>query len=532
MQIFQPRATHASPLPGGSPVWSDTPGVGIVKVLTVLVLVAGLSGVPRIAGAQSTDTTAREAVVPRDTAPAVLTLQQALAIARHNNPAFLQTVAAREGAAATERAAFGQLLPQLSANLYGGYQQGGQVVVSGSFLGASSDYLQSQYGLNLSYTLSANTLLTPAFERANHAAAVADVAGQGETLENLVAQQYVTAVEDQAKAALQDTLVADVLAQLELARARVEAGSATPLDSARAAVTYGQQKVQALQAHNLVAIDKQRLFQQLGVAAPPVVQLADVYPVVAPGFSLDSVLALARRANPQVNALRARTHAADVGVRRAVGQYAPTLQVQTGIGGYTFQYTNDAFLVGSAQAQLAQQVGSCMALDTIGRAAGLPARNCGSTALTPSQVASIRAGNRAFPFTFQNLPRQITAVFSLPIFDGFQREQRLEQAEVTRETARYTERARELQLTADVTSAYLTLTAAVQTVGIQEQNAAAAREALNLAEERYRVGASTFVDVADARAAFERAENDRISAVYDYHKAFAALETTVGKPLR
>ena len=83
-----------------------------------------------------------------------------------------------------------------------------------------------------------------------------------------------------------------------------------------------------------------------------------------------------------------------------------------------------------------------------------------------------------------------------------------------------------------MTSAYLTLTTSVRTVQIQEQNSAAARDALYLAEERYKVGAATFVDVTDARAAYERAENDRIGAVYDYHKAFAALENAVGRPLR
>ena len=467
-----------------------------------------------------------------DSAGPVLTLADALQLARHNNPAFLQTLAARRAANAGLRAAYGQLLPQLSALLYGSYQQAGQTVFSGSFLGASSNYLSSQYGLNLSYTLNAATLFTPGFERATLDAANADVAGQGETLDGNVAQQYVTVLEDQAKAALQDTLVADDQTQLDLARARVAVGSATILDQQRAAVTLGQQQVQALQAHNLVDIDKLRLYQQLGVTQPPAVQFVDAFAVAMPAFTLDSILNLARRVNPQVNALRAREHAADVGVHRAAGLYTPSLQISTGISGYTFQYTNDAFLVASAQAQLMGQYGSCLTLDTIGRAAGLPPRACGPSVLSTAQISAIRAANRQFPFSFQNIPRQITATFTLPIFDGFQREQRLEQAEVDRGTARYIERARELQLTADVTSAYLTLTTAVRTVQIQEQNASAARNALALAEERYRVGAATFVDVTDARAAFERAESDRISAVYDYHKAFAALESTVGRSLR
>jgi outer membrane protein len=258
----------------------------------------------------------------------------------------------------------------------------------------------------------------------------------------------------------------------------------------------------------------------------------DAFPVAMPTFSLDSVLNLARRSNPQMNALRARTHAADVGVHRANGLYTPQLQVFTGIGGQTFQYTDNSFLVGAAQAQVAQQYGQCQTLDSLGQAAHLPPRNCGPSTLTQSQINVIQARNRQFPFGFQNIPRSIQAQLTLPIFDGFQREERVEQAEVDRENARYNERARDLQLTADVTSAYLTLTTSVRTVEIQDENAAAARQALSLAEERYRVGAATFVDVTDARASFERAENDRISAVYDYHKAFAALESAVGRPLR
>ena len=60
----------------------------------------------------------------------------------------------------------------------------------------------------------------------------------------------------------------------------------------------------------------------------------------------------------------------------------------------------------------------------------------------------------------------------------------------------------------------------------------AAREQLQLATERYRVGSGTFFELLDAQVAALRAETDYINAVYDYHKAVAALEAAVGKPLR
>ena len=53
-----------------------------------------------------------------------------------------------------------------------------------------------------------------------------------------------------------------------------------------------------------------------------------------------------------------------------------------------------------------------------------------------------------------------------------------------------------------------------------------------LATERYRVGSGTFFELLDAQVAQLRAEIDYVNAVYDYHKAVAALEAAVGRPLR
>ena len=128
--------------------------------------------------------------------------------------------------------------------------------------------------------------------------------------------------------------------------------------------------------------------------------------------------------------------------------------------------------------------------------------------------------------------RSISASLSLPLFDGFAREQRVQEARAASEDAQFNVRARELALTADVTAAYLTLTTAAQTAELQARNSAKARLELKFTEDRYRSGAVTFVDVTESRAAYERAESDRINAIFDYHKAFAALESAVGRPLR
>ena len=144
----------------------------------------------------------------------------------------------------------------------------------------------------------------------------------------------------------------------------------------------------------------------------------------------------------------------------------------------------------------------------------------------------MRDANDRFPFGFTRNPYNLSMSISLPLFDGLAREQRLQEANAGRTDAQYNVRRQELALTAQVTSALVTLQAARRTVELQERNAATAREALQLAEERYRVGANTFVDLSTARAEYERAETDRIDMIYEFHRAFAALEAAVGRTLR
>ena len=46
------------------------------------------------------------------------------------------------------------------------------------------------------------------------------------------------------------------------------------------------------------------------------------------------------------------------------------------------------------------------------------------------------------------------------------------------------------------------------------------------------MGASTFVEVSQARDVYARAEADRINAIYVFHRGYAALENAGGRRLR
>jgi outer membrane protein len=480
-------------------------------------------------------TEASAQVASRDSAvPTTLTIDQAIELARRNNPELQQTLNNRIGARAAVRSAYGALLPSADASLSAQRQQGGQQIFSGTSLGASSDVNQSNYQIGLNYRINSATLITPSLQRANRDAVEADITGATSNLRSNVSQQYLSTLQAEATADLQDSLVVASQAELILAQAREIVGSGTQLDVSRAEVALGLQKVQALKARNQVEIEKLRLFQLMGTPQPANVKLVSKFPVTPIQLNLDELIASARNQNPLVVALRSREHVADLNVRREKGEYSPTLSLSTGIGGYTYGYTNSSFPVAQAQAQFDASRASCIRTEEVRAALNLSNQlaQCNSMAFTEAEAAAIRSGNSKFPFNFTRSPRSFSATLSLPLFDGFAREQRLQEAMANRSDARYSVRARELALTADVTAAYLTVTTAEKTVVLQEQNAAKAKQELKLVQDRYKIGATTFVDLTQARATYERAESERINSVYDYHKAFAALESAVGHPLR
>jgi outer membrane protein len=463
----------------------------------------------------------------------LLTLDEAIGLARRNNPAYLQQTTARRTADASVRSARGALLPSADASFGTRYQQGGQQVFNGLSFSNSSDAIQSSYGLNLNYRINSASFVNPKAAVANRDAVDADITGAGESLRAAVTQQYLSVLQAQARAALQDTLVNTAKSQLDLAQAKLDVGSGTSLDIRRAEVALGQAKVQQLTAKNNVEVEKLRLYQQLGIAQPANVSLTTDFPVNPPAFSLDSLLDLARRQNPAVLALRSRERAAALNVKVAQASYTPTLNLSTGWGGNSYQYTDAEYLVNQARGSALGQMAACFSQDSLRTRVGLPSTDCNTRyAFTDAEAQAIRDRNSQFPFKFQRSPLALSASLTIPVFDNFNREERVQRASVDRETATYNTKAKELQMTADVTQAYLTLKTAAQTVALQEQNATKAKEELSYAEERYKVGASTFLDVITSRGTYEQALIDRVNAVYDYHKAFAALENAVGRPLR
>jgi outer membrane protein len=73
-----------------------------------------------------------------------------------------------------------------------------------------------------------------------------------------------------------------------------------------------------------------------------------------------------------------------------------------------------------------------------------------------------------------------------------------------------------------------------RTVELEQKNVATATDALNLAQERYRLGAAqgSIIELTQAQDVKARADQSYLSALYTFHRTLAALEAAAGFTLR
>lgn len=492
-------------------------------------------GLPAAVAAQ--DTTAQR------TPAASLSLAEALSTARANSPVYRQTLNDAGPARWGVRNAYGALLPQADASLGFGYTGSGRSSFGGTTFSQTSPSYNSSYGIGLQMQISGRTLSGPGQMKALAKATDADISAAGTDLKQSITTQYLQSLQANAQVGVARQQVSRNEDFLKLAQARYQVGQATLLDVRQAEVTKGTSEVSLLRALQTENEAKLELLRRMGVVAPVAIdqlRLTDSFPVVAPEFKLEELLAAAAEHNPALKALQARRSAAGASVHAAKSDFLPTLSLSAGWNGFTQQFTNEGLLLGQALSGAQGQYQSCLDNNVIRQSAGLAATpDClgSSGLLSPSELdpalaGGIRSSNNVFPFSFTRQPFSARATLSLPIFTGFSRHLRLAEAQAQRDDAEESVRARGLQVRTDVQGRFLALETAYRTIAVQQTSRDAAREQLRLAQDRYRLGSGTALELSDAQNAIQRAEGDYVNAIYSYHIALADLELAVGQPLR
>ncbi len=471
--------------------------------------------------------------------PSRLTLDEAIRIARLHNPAFQSVRNDSRVADWSVRSAYGDLLPfaNLSSSLSWqgrGEQQFGSLTTSQLGFGDEPSYYFSSYSAGLSYSLGAESLFRPKRERAARNATFALIDQAGVNLERDVTIRYLDVLRQQEGYLLAEQELERARFNLRLAEGQLEVGTATPRDVRQAEVSVGRAEVTLLQAEFAASNARIALLVMLGAQVPQEFTVVSEFEVREPIWAEEELVAMALEGNPGLNAERATETVAASDVRMAQSSYYPSLTVSAGLSGFTREASSVESLISQSRARSIGQQQQCQLLNEVyGRLVDpLPRQDCSGFVFTPEQAEAITAQNNAFPFDFTRQPARASLTVSVPVFQGFSRQLRVETARAAREDARHRLRGAELDLRAQIASSLAAVRTAYETELIEQRNQAVAAEQLRLATEQYRVGSASFLDLVEAETVMAQADRERVGAIYAYHDLLANLEALVGAGLR
>lgn len=118
-------------------------------------------------------------------------------------------------------------------------------------------------------------------------------------------------------------------------------------------------------------------------------------------------------------------------------------------------------------------------------------------------------------FMEDNLNATVGVSFSLPLFDRYLTRNNIAQAQIQQRNEQLTLKQKELQLGLEIAEAIQEYRTTQKRVDVVESKLTSARQSLQSYEERYRVGASTLVELTQSRSQYVTAAFDQIQARYD-----------------
>jgi outer membrane protein len=408
-----------------------------------------------------------------------VTLAEAIRLSERVQPDVVRAAAEVRTAGARRRNAWGAYLPSLSASSSASdfFSEGASRVdpITGELTSGNTT------SRSLSTGLSASLDLFTGFRRgAELRAARAGEDAADASLIDVRFQQALTTTNQflDALAAgqllrVRETSVRRAEQQLKVSVARLRAGSATRSDSLRSLVTLGNARLDLITTGTDLATAEANLARLIGETGR--VRAADdsAFYVFLPTLDTQALRIEAEAKSPRVQSAGASANAARATARASRSAYWPTLALSAN--------TN-------------------------------------------------WNGSRANDYSLLN-QRQLSLSLRWNLFDRFDRELAIAQREADLDVAEATASETQRAVQADLNMRLAELDAARSRIEITQTSVVAAREDLRVQQERYRLGASTIVDVLTSQEALNQAEVDVVNARFDYLRAKAQLEALIGRNL-
>lgn len=408
-----------------------------------------------------------------------VTLDEAIRLAERVQPDVVRASTAVRTAGAQRRNAWGAFLPNLTASSSASdfFSEGESRVdpVTGLVTRGNST------NRSISTSLSASIDLFTGFRRgaelsaarANESAADASLIDARFQQSLGTTNQFLDALAAAQLLRVREASVRRAEEQLKVSVAKLRAGSATRSDSLRSLVTLGNTQLDLITTQTDLATAEANLARLIGESGR--VHAADdsAFYGVVPALDTQAIRLEAESKSPRVQSAVSSATAARADVRASRSGYWPTLALSANTGWN---------------------------------------------------------GNRANDYTLLN-QRQISLALRWSLFDRFDRELTIVQREADLDVAEATAADAKRGVEAELQKWLAQLDAAKARIQITQTSVAAATEDLRVQQERYRVGASTIVDVLTSQEALNQAEVDVVNARFDYLRAKAQLEALIGRKL-
>jgi outer membrane protein TolC len=408
-----------------------------------------------------------------------VTLADAIRLSERVQPLVVRAAGDVETAAAQRRSAWGAFLPSVTASSSASsfFSEGPSRIdpVTGQVLTGNAS------NRSLSTSLSASVDLFTGFRRgaegraarANQTAADASLVDARFQQALTTTNQFLDALAAQQLVRVRESSVRRAEEQLKTSVAKLRAGSATRSDSLRSLVTLGSARLELIRAGTDLATAEAGLARLIGETGRVQAKDDSAFYQITATPDTASLRAEAEAKSPRIQSASAVAEAARADLKASRSGYWPSLSLSA------------------------------------------------NTAWNASRSNDYDLFNQ----------RQLSLGLRWNLFDRFDRELAIAQRSATVQVADATASDEQRAVAAELTAQLAELDAATIQIEITLTSVVAATEDLRVQQERYRLGASTIVDVLTSQEALNQAEVDVVVARFDYLRAKASLEALIGRTL-
>jgi len=426
--------------------------------------------------------------LPRVEGP--LTMEQAVELAREKSLRVKASDADSRTMDSMRREALAPFWPQASANGYFNNQR----MAPNVYTSAGNTMARNYQVFNADQTRDGNlTLMYPIFSGGRDyygykaAAARADAAShtlKGTELDVVMQARldYIAVLRESENARVTGELVRDVEERLRVGREMLDAGRIPRYYVLRDEAELANVVQMDATARSRVELSLVSLKTTMGVDLASPITLVDRLEFAGVTLSIDEGIRQASEAHPDLKAAAKQREAATAELRAAYGNYFPQVSV-----GYMY---DSAWMKNRAW---------------------------------ESQAEGLRSsGNNSEGYS-------VGVVVTLPIFDGFARENAVKTAKAKLDKAVQSEGLVRQQIAKDVNQAVLLLTAAEKSVEASRKGMEQSEEEFRIVKERFGAGRGIQLEILDAQVSLTRARFNAVAALADYNSALAMWLKATGR---